>query len=96
MGSEALDCADDAEGSMFNESRVGVAEDSANYGENVFDHVIVIDADITAAVGGGLKRCALDIGGEEIEVVKECRKATLTDDRAGILFRDLFECLYGV
>lgn len=81
---------------MFDESRVGVAKDCADDGKHVFDHVVIVDANIAATVGGGLKRRALDIGGEEIEVVEECCETAFTDDRAGILFRDLFERLYGV
>lgn len=73
MGPEALNSAYNAKRGMFNESRVGITEDGTDDGKDVFDHVIVVDGNITAAVSGGLKRRALDIGGEEIEVVEQCR-----------------------
>jgi hypothetical protein len=86
MGPEAFDGSDDTERRMFNKSGVGVAKNSANDRKNVFDHVVVVNADITATVGGSLESGSLDICGEEVKEVEERCQATFTYDGTWIFF----------
>lgn len=78
---------------MFNESRIGISKNGTNNGKDIFDHVVIVDADITAAIGCGLKGGSLNIGREEVEEIEECCQSAFTNNRARIFFGYFFERL---
>ena len=88
-----LDRADNTQAGVFDQTLIGVAEDVAQNREHVADHREAVRRRIAATVGRRLEGSALNSCGEKVQVIEQRGEAALTDDRAGVLLRDLLECL---
>ena len=90
---EALDDTGDAETTLFDYFLVCARDDVFEVWHDFFDSVEGVEGDVATTVCGGGDGCALDVGGEEVEVHETGLQSPLTNNRSGILDGNLLKSL---
>ncbi len=93
MSSIALDDTNDTFARRLDQTLIAVGEDVLDDGHHVANHAERFGCELATAVGCSRHGSTLDVDVEEIQVLQDGRQTSFLDNRAGVVLRDLLECL---
>ena len=88
-----VDGTDNTKAGKFHETLIGICQTIADNGPDTIDHREMFCRDVATTIGGCLEGCSLNCDGEEVEVIEQSGKATLSYNGTREFLRYFLQCL---